>query len=145
MTQLTKVTKPISATEIKREWHLIDVKGKVIGRVLTQISTLLQGKNKSNYSANIDMGDYVVVINAGLLRFTGNKMKTKVYDSFSGFPGGLKKETAGELLRKNPTRIVINGASGMLPKNKLRDKRIARLFVFADDKHTYAAELGLKA
>lgn len=145
MTQLTKVTKPISATEIKREWHLIDVKGKVIGRVLTQISTLLQGKNKSNYSANIDMGDYVVVINAGLLRFTGNKMKTKVYDSFSGYPGGLKKETAAELLKKNPTRIVINGASGMLPKNKLRDKRIARLFVFADDKHTYAAELGLKA
>ncbi len=145
MTQLTKVTKPISATEIKREWHLIDVKGKVIGRVLTQISTLLQGKNKSNYSANIDMGDYVVVINAGLLRFTGNKMKTKVYDSFSGYPGGLKQETAAELLKKNPTRIVINGASGMLPKNKLRDKRIARLFVFADDKHTYAAELGLKA
>lgn len=145
MTQLTKVTKPISATEIKREWHLIDVKGKVIGRVLTQISTLLQGKNKSNYSANIDMGDYIVVINAGLLRFTGNKMKTKAYDSFSGYPGGLKKITAAELLKKNPMRIVINGVSGMLPKNKLRDRRIARLFVFADDKHTYHAELGLKA
>jgi len=145
MTQLTKVTKPISATDVKREWHLIDVKGKVIGRVLTQISTLLQGKHKSNYSQNIDVGDYVVVINAGLLRFTGNKMKTKEYDSFSGYPGGLRKITAFELMKKNPARIVLNGASGMLPKNKLRDKRIARLFVFADDKHTYAAELGLKA
>ncbi len=144
MTQLTKVTKPISATDVKRKWHLIDVKGKVIGRVLTQVSTLLQGKHKSTYSPHIDVGDYVVVINAGLLRFTGNKMKTKEYDSFSGYPGGLRKVTASELMKKNPARIVLSGVSGMLPKNKLRDKRIARLFVFADDKHTYATELGLK-
>jgi len=145
MTQLTKVTKPISGDDIKREWHLIDIKGKIVGRVLTQISTLLQGKHKPVYSTHLDMGDYVVVINAAELRFSGDKVKTKVYDSFSGYPGGLRKETVSDLLKKNPAKIVINGVGGMLPKNKLKDKRIARLFVFADDKHPYAEKFAKKA
>ncbi len=145
MTTLTKVTKPVSATEIHREWHLVDMKGKVLGRELPRISTLLQGKHKVNYVPNIDSGDNVVVINAALLTMTGDKMDTKMYDHFSGYPGGLKKSKASDLLKNNPSRIVTNGVGGMLPKNKLRDKRLARLFVFADDKHPYAAEFAKKA
>ena len=144
MTTLTKITKPISSTEIKKAWHLIDMKGKVLGRELPRISTLLQGKHKVNYVPNIDSGDYVVVINAGLLTLTGDKMNTKMYDHFSGYPGGLKKTKASDLLEHNPARMVINGVGGMLPKNKLRDKRLARLFVFADTVHPYAAEFEKK-
>ncbi len=144
MTTLTKITKPISANDIKKNWHLVDMKGKVLGRELPRISTLLQGKHKITYVPNIDSGDYVVVINASQLILTGDKMETKIYDHFSGYPGGLKQAKAREVLEKNPARMVINGVGGMLPKNKLRDKRLARLFVFADDKHPYAKELAQK-
>jgi large subunit ribosomal protein L13 len=145
MTTLTKITKPISATEIKTAWHLVDMKGKVLGRELPRISTLLQGKHKVNYVPNIDSGDNVVVINASQLVLTGDKMDTKMYDSFSGYPGGLKKTKASDLLKNNPMKMVINGVGGMLPKNKLRDKRLARLFVFADDQHPYKAKFVQKA
>lgn len=145
MTTLTKITKPVSSTEIKKEWHLIDMKGKVLGRELPRISTLLQGKHKVNYVPNIDSGDYVVVINAAFLTMTGDKMDTKMYDHFSGYPGGLKKTKASDLLKNNPGKIVMNGVGGMLPKNKLRDKRLARLFVFAGDVHPYASEFEKKA
>jgi large subunit ribosomal protein L13 len=141
MAQLTKVTKPTSETTVKRAWHLVDLKGKVLGRELPRISTILQGKHKTTYVPHIDSGDNVVVINAAQLVLTGNKMVTKQYDHFSGFPGGLKKVSAQDLLEKNPARMVLNGVGGMLPKNKLRDKRLARLFVFADDKHPYTAEV----
>jgi large subunit ribosomal protein L13 len=145
MTTFTKITKPVSELNVKREWHLVDLKGKVLGRELPRISTLLQGKHKVTYVPHIDSGDYVVVINAALLTMTGDKMNTKMYDHFSGYPGGLKKTKASDLLKNNPARIVENGVGGMLPKNKLRDKRLARLFVFADDKHPYAAEFQKKA
>lgn len=141
MVQLTKVTKPVSETTIKRAWHLVDLKGKVLGRELPRISTLLQGKHKTTYVTHIDSGDFVVVINASHLILTGKKMETKEYDHFSGYPGGLRKVKAMDLIEKNPARMVLNGVGGMLPKNKLRDKRLARLFVFADDKHPYTAEL----
>ncbi len=137
MSNLTKITKPISATDIKKAWHLVDMKGKVLGRELPRISTLLQGKHKPTYVPNIDSGDYVVVINASYLLLTGDKMDTKMYDHFSGYPGGLKQTKASDLLKNNPARMVVNGVGGMLPKNKLRDKRLARLFVFADDNHPY--------
>lgn len=145
MTTLTKITKPISATDINQKWHLIDMKGKVLGRELPRISTLLQGKHKPTYVPNIDSGDYVVVINASHLMLTGDKMDTKMYDHFSGHPGGLKKTKASDLLKNNPARMVINGVGGMLPKNKLRDKRLARLFVFANDQHPYSKEFAEKA
>ena len=145
MTTLTKMTKPVSATDIKRAWHLIDIKGKILGRELPRISTLLQGKHKVTYVPNIDSGDYVVVINASHLLLTGDKMDKKMYDHFSGYPGGLKKTKASDLLKNNPARMVINGVGGMLPKNKLRDSRLSRLFVFGNDKHPYATELEKKA
>lgn len=145
MTNLTKVTKPISETEIVRSWHLVDMKGKVLGRQLPHISTLLQGKHKPTYVAHIDSGDYVVVINAGQMVLTGDKKETKLYDRFSGYPGGLRQDKAGDLMKRDPGRMVLTGVSGMLPKNKLRDRRLARLFVFIDENHPYQSELQKKA
>ncbi len=145
MPNLTKTTKPVSEKDIVRAWHLIDMKGKVMGRMFPQMATLLQGKHKASYVPNIDSGDYVVVINASLCVLTGDKETTKLYDRFSGYPGGLKKEKAGDLKKRNPARMIVVGVGGMLPKNKLRDRRLARLFVFADDVHPYQKELGQKA
>lgn len=145
MANLTKITKPVSEKNIVRTWHLVDMKGKVLGRQLPHIATLLQGKNKPTYVPNIDSGDYVVVINAGQMVLTGDKKETKMYDRFSGYPGGLRQEKAGDLLAKDPGRMILRGVSGMLPKNKLRDRRLARLFVFIDENHPYQTEFQKKA
>lgn len=140
MLKQTQSTKSISAKTIKRNWHLIDVKGKIVGRAVPHIAELLQGKQKVDYAPYLDNGDYVVVINAALVEFSGKKLDDKVYARYSGYPGGLKQATAGELLAKNPTRIIKEAVSGMLPKNKLRDRRMTRLFVYAGDKHPYGSK-----
>lgn len=141
MAQLTKSTKPISAKTIERKWHLIDVKNQIVGRAANHIAALLQGKGKVEYAPYLDAGDYVVVINASSVKLTGNKMQDKVYARYSGYPSGLKQITAGELMQRNPTRIMKEAVSGMLPKNKLRDRRLARLFVFAQENHPYQNKL----
>jgi len=137
MTGLTLSTKPIRERNIKRQWHLIDVSGKILGRITPQIARLLQGKHKSNYSSSLDVGDYVVVVNAGKVIVSGKKKKTKIYTHYSGYPGGLRKEYFSKLIEQNPGKIVKNAVSGMLPKNKLRDMRLKRLYIFADDNHPY--------
>lgn len=135
--KLTKQTKPISINEIKRNWYLIDVKNKVLGRVTPKIAWLLQGKNKSNYVSYLDNGDYVVVINAEKVKFTGKKLDQKIYTHYTGYPGGLKIITLKELMKKSPEKVIINAVSGMLPKNKFRDQRLKRLFVFKDENYTF--------
>jgi len=137
MPKLTKSTKPIRKKEIKRDWHLIDVKGQILGRVSSRIALLLQGKNKPNYVSYLDMGDNVVVINSKKIVVSGNKRNTKVYYRYSGYPGGLKKITYKQLMEKNPNEVIKRAVKGMLPKNKLRKKRMLRLFVFSDDNHPY--------
>ena len=137
MVQLTHSTKPVKAKEIKRNWHLIDVKGKVLGRVASEVAKLLQGKHKWNYSTYLDSGDYVVVINAKDVVVTGKKAQTKIYTNYSGYPGGLKSIRFEALLKKNPKKLVQHAVSGMLPKNKLRDRRLARLYVFSDENHSF--------
>jgi len=137
MTGLTLSTKPVREKDIKRGWHLVDVSGKVLGRVSPEIAKLLQGKHKSNYSSFLDVGDNVVVINAAKVTVSGKKEKTKIYRHYSGFPGGLKTEYFTKLIKENPAKVVRSAVSGMLPKNKLRDKRLKRLFVFADENHPY--------
>lgn len=133
----TKQTKPVKAKELKKEWHLIDASGKILGRIAPVITRLLQGKNKANYVPYLDSGDNVVVINARKVVISGKKSKTKLYTNYSGYPGGLRTLVYERLMEKNPGAIITRAVSGMLPKNKFRDERLARLFVFADEKHKY--------
>lgn len=137
MVTLTKSTQPVKESEIKREWHLIDANNKILGRISTEISDLLQGKNKTNYVTYLDQGDYVVVINARRIGLTGKKSENKIYLRYSGYPGGQKQIAYKKMLEKNPAEIIKHAVSGMLPKNKLRDRRMARLYIFADDKYPY--------
>lgn len=137
MVHLTHSTIPVKGSELKIDWHIIDAKGKVLGRVSTEIATLLTGKSKVNYVDYLDSGDEVVVINAKEVIMTGKKMSTKTYDSFSGYPGGLAKVSFERMMDHKPSEIIRHAVSGMLPKNKLRDKRLARLHVFPTAEHTF--------
>ncbi|MFH1841013.1 MAG: 50S ribosomal protein L13 [Candidatus Shapirobacteria bacterium] len=124
-------------SEIKRGWHLVDAKSESFGRLAAGIAGWLQGKNKVYYTPALDCGDYVVVVNAAHLKYTGNKLEQKVYTRYSGYPGGLKKTTLKEQLLKKPELVIKKAVAGMLPKNKLRDRRLARLKVFKDERHPY--------
>lgn len=126
------------AKEVKRNWHLIDAKDQVLGRLSTQIAIYLMGKHKAGYSTHMDSGDYVVVINAKDIKVTGKKEEQKIYISHSGFPGGYKEVKYSKYLKENPVRIIEHAISGMLPDNRLKKKRLARLKLFADEKHTFA-------
>ena len=133
----TKVTKSIKSSEIKRVWHLVDVSGKILGRITPEISKFLQGKHKVNYVAYLDSGDYVVVINANKVVLTGKKSEDKQLLNYSGYPGGLRIRPIKKVMKDNPAEVVRHTVSGMLPKNKLRDVRLARLHIFSGDKHPY--------
>lgn len=137
MVNITKSTNPIKGKDIKRDWHLIDASKKVLGRFTPEIVKFLQGKHKTNYVPYLDFGDHVVVINAKRVHVSGKKAETKIYSSYSGYPGGQKNITFANLLKKNPAEIIKRAVSGMLPKNKLRDRRLTRLFIYGDDKHPY--------
>jgi large subunit ribosomal protein L13 len=137
MVNLTKITKPERQEDIKRKWHLVDMSDKVLGREATNIASLLIGKHKINYVPYLDSGDYVVVINASKVKVTGKKRKEKVYTYYSGYPGGLKEVKYEELSKKKPAEIVRHCVSGMLPKNKLRKRRITRLYIYADENHPH--------
>ena len=137
------MTTPISAKEIKRNRHLMDLSGQTLGRISTQIAALLMGKAKVNQTPNLDMGDYVVAINAKDIKVTGKKLADKKYRRHSGFPGGFREETLGELMARDCRKVIEKSVKGMLPKNKLQAPRLARLKVFKDEKHPYAAQLQL--
>lgn len=144
MVNITKTTKPISEKNLKRIWHLVDVSNQIVGRISPKIAELLIGKHKINYVPYLDMGDYVIVINAKKVKITGKKNITKQYSHYSGYPGGLRLRSFNELLQNNPSRIIKETISGMLPKNKLRDRRLSRLYIFPDDKHPYEDKLKVK-
>ncbi len=129
--------KSTSKNEIKREWHLIDAGEKILGRLTSEITSLLIGKNKPYFVNYLDCGDYVVVVNAAQIKTTGEKEKNKKYTRYSGYPGGLKTITLEKLRVEHPERIIEYAVRNMLPKNKLRDQRMARLKIFAGDQHPY--------
>lgn len=135
---MNKPTKPTTTKDIKRNWHLVDVKDKVLGREAVVIAHKLMGKGKSYFANNMDCGDYVVVVNAKDVRTTGRKELLKKYTSYSGYPGGLTTRTLKEVRALDPTVIITHAVSGMLPKNKLRASMLKRLYVFADEKNKYA-------
>lgn len=134
----TVSTKSVKEKNIKREWHLIDAKGKILGRMTPGIAKFLQGKHKKDYVPYLDCGDYVVVVNAASVAVSGRKSKSKTYTRYSGYPGGLKTETFSGLLEKNPAKIIEMAVSGMLPKNKFRSDRLRRLYVSRDESHKFS-------
>lgn len=136
------MTTSTKASDIKREWHLIDLKGQVLGRASTKIAQLLMGKSKPYFVRNLDCGDYVVVINAKDVKVTGNKETGKVYYRHSGYPGGQRAETVEEVRKSKPENLVVYAVKGMLPQNKLRDTMLKRLYVFAGPEHKYEEKFG---
>lgn len=137
----TYVQKP---ADVKRLWHVVDVKGRVLGQAATEIAQLLMGKNKPTFTANVDGGDYVVVINAKEVEVTRDKNNTKMYYRHSGQPGGITENSFSELLAKKPTEIIERAVYNMLPKNTLRAGRMARLKIYADAEHKHQAQVETK-
>ncbi|MBI3541386.1 MAG: 50S ribosomal protein L13 [Deltaproteobacteria bacterium] len=126
--------------EIKRNWVIVDLNGKVLGRAATQIAIILRGKNKVIYTPHADTGDFVVAINAQGIRLTGKKNSDKIYYSHSGFRGGLKEVTAEKLLLKDPTELVRKAVHGMLPKNRLSKHLIRKLKIYPTAEHPHEAQ-----
>jgi large subunit ribosomal protein L13 len=127
-------------TDVTRVWYLIDASQAPLGRVATKVAVLLTGKEKPMFTHHIDCGDYVVVINADNLVVTGNKLAQKTYYRHSGFPGNLKAATLSEKLAKDSTDVLFQAIRGMLPANKLRDGRLARLKIYAGTEHKHEAQ-----
>ena len=134
--------KTVSANKdtVEKEWYIIDATDKVVGRVATEIADLLRGKNNPKFTPHTDSGDFVVVVNAEKIKLTGNKLKDKKYYSHARHVGGLKVRTAGEILEKHPTRILMSAVKGMLPKTSLGRKQLTKLKVFAGTEHEHAAQ-----
>lgn len=124
-------TNKLSAKNIKREKYVIDASGKILGRLATEVATILMGKKKPAYVPYLDTGDFVVVTNASKIKVTGKKMKDKIYTRHSGYPGGLKVETFDKMIARKPEYIIEHAVSGMLPHNRLGRKMIKKLKVFA--------------
>ena len=133
-------TYSIKASDIKRQWHVVDASDKVLGRLATQIASLLMGKHKPLFSRNMDIGDFAVVINADKVRVTGNKAKQKLYYRHSGYPGGLKSISLEKMMQTHPTRVIEYAVKGMLPQNRLRARMMKRLRVYTGDTHPYPAQ-----
>ena len=134
---MNTATKSTKVSEIKRDWHLIDVKGKILGRAATGVATMLMGKGKPNFVRNLDCGDYVVVINAAHVITTGRKEKEKLYGRYSGYPGGLKRKALWQVREEKPTEPMRHAIWGMLPTNKLRDRLVTRLYIYPGTDHPY--------
>lgn len=131
----------IKKDDVKRVWRLVDGKDRVLGRLATEVVTLLLGKHKSTYSPHVDAGDGVVVINCEKVRVTGKKAQEKQYKRFSGYPGGLKLESLESLKKRRPHEILRHAVNGMLPKNKLGRKMVKRLKIYVGDKHPHMAQI----
>jgi large subunit ribosomal protein L13 len=130
------------ASDIERQWHVIDASGKVLGRLATQAASLLMGKHKPIFSRNLDTGDFVVIINAEKVRVTGNKAKQKLYYRHSGYPGGLKSISLERMMQTNPTRVIEQAVKGMLPHNRLGAGMMKKLKVYAGEEHPHLAQTG---
>jgi len=126
--------------DIERTWYVIDVKDRVLGRVATEIASLLIGKSKAEIVPNVDCGDYVIVINSDNVKLTGNKEQLKFYRRHSGYPGGFKEIRFDEQIKKDSTQVILSAVKNMLPKNKIRDIRMTRLFVYKDENHKHEGQ-----
>jgi large subunit ribosomal protein L13 len=125
---------------IERQWWIVDAEGQTLGRIATKIATVLRGRHKPIYTPHVDVGDFVIVINAEKVHLTGNKRATKKYYSYSGYPGGLRARGFEELIARDPKRVIQHAVRGMLPKNKLAKKQLLKLKVYAGPDHPHAAQ-----
>lgn len=134
--------KTVSAknSEVNRDWYIVDADGQTLGRMCTEIASVLRGKNKPSYTPHVDCGDHVIVINADKVHLTGNKWAAKEYVSYSGYPGGLKKTVAKDFQTKHPNRIVEKAVKGMLPKTKLGRAMFKKLHVYTTNEHPHKAQ-----
>lgn len=129
-------------SDIERQWHVVDASGQTLGRLASQVASLLMGKHKPIYARHLDTGDYVIVLNAAKVRVTGKKAKQKLYYRHSGYPGGLKSTTFETMLAAHPTRVIEHAVKGMLPRNRLGSAMYRKLKVYAGDSHPHQAQVG---
>jgi large subunit ribosomal protein L13 len=133
------------ASELEPRWYLIDAEGQTLGRLASNIARVLKGKHKPSYSPHLNGGDFVVVVNAGRVRVTGKKMTDKIYDRYTGYPGGLRSRTLAELLDKKPEEPLREAVRGMLQHNTLGDQMLKRLKIYPAREHRQAAQKPLPA
>jgi large subunit ribosomal protein L13 len=133
-------TYAVKASEIERDWWVVDATGQTLGRLATRVATLLEGKHKPIYSPHLDTGDHVVVLNAGRVRVTGDKLRQKSYARHSGYPGGLREESLAALLERKPELVIERAVKGMLPQNRLGRAMFRKLKVYRGGDHPHRAQ-----
>jgi large subunit ribosomal protein L13 len=126
--------------EIQRDWLIVDAEGKTLGRLATQIAERLRGKNKPQFAPHVDIGDFVVVVNAEKIAVTGKKLEQKIYYKHSGYPGGLRERTLKEQLNRQPTEVLRKAVKGMLPRNRLGRAQLTKLKIYAGPEHPHDAQ-----
>jgi len=127
-------------SDVKKDWYLVDAKGKILGRIASEIAKRLRGKHKPIYTPHVDTGDFVVVINADKIRLTGKKLTDKIYYRHTGYPGGIKSIAAGKMLKEKPERLIHLAVRGMLPKNSLGRRMLKKLKVYRGEEHPHASQ-----
>ncbi len=138
--KVQKVTKFIKTSDADRKWFLVDAQDQVLGRLATKVARIIRGKNKAIFTPNTDTGDFVVVINADKVKFTGKRATLKTYSHHSGFPGGLKTKSLPEIMKSKPEFVVQNAVQGMLPKTRLGKQLIKKLKVYSGNVHPHVAQ-----
>ncbi len=137
---LSYKTKSANAASVERKWFVIDAEGEVVGRLASKVASILRGKSKPDFTPHFDNGDNVIIVNAGLVRFTGEKLTDKIYLRYTGYPGGQRKATPRDLFAKKPERVLEMAIRGMLPKTKLGRAQIKKLHLYAGPEHPHSAQ-----
>jgi large subunit ribosomal protein L13 len=140
MSKLHFTTKHANEATVTHNWYVVDGTNQTVGRMCARIAAILRGKNKAYYTPHVDCGDFIIVTNCEKVKLTGNKMEDKVYDTFSGYPGGRKEEPAKNLLKRRPEVLIERAVKGMLPKNRLGRQMYKKLFVYQGSEHPHGAQ-----
>lgn len=126
--------------DLDRKWYVVDASGKTLGRLASQVATILRGKHRPTYTPHVDTGDFVIVINAEKVHLSGRKLQKKIYYRHTGYPGGLRMRTAGDMLATRPERVIEQAVKGMLPHNRLGRRQLRKLKVYRGDAHPHEAQ-----
>ena len=140
MNTLSYKTRSVSKEDEPKKWYVVDAQDMIVGRLATSIATVLRGKHKPSFTPHADTGDYVIVLNADKVRFTGNKLEAKTYLRYTGYTGGLRSRTAQEMFDKKPLDVMEKAVRGMLPKTKLGRAQLKKLFLYTGSTHPHGAQ-----